>query len=253
MLIGQVLEKAKVDKTEVEIFLAHLLDKDRSFIKAFPEFKLGKRQTTKLKGFIKRRIKHEPLAYILGQKEFCGLNFKVDSRVMIPRPETEGLVAEVIAHVYAWPNRSAANYQGAARLTIVDVGTGCGNIAISLARAIPFAKIYAIEKDTAAYKVAKENIKTHQVEKNIELAKGDLLEPVGEPVDIIVANLPYIPNSRLPTLAPEIKDWEPKVALDGGTDGLELYRALFQQAPKVLKPTGLLFYELDGQTYKTVN
>jgi len=276
MLIGQVLERTKIDPVEVEIFLSYLLDKDRSFVKAFPEFKLGKRQTTKLKGFIKRRIKHEPLAYILGYKEFCGLNFKVDPRVMIPRPETEGLVAEVIAHVYARPNRSLRNppdnrgqYSRALRplrglrnrtshlehyqLTIVDVGTGSGNIAISLAKAIPFAKIFAVEKTATALRVAKENIRNHQVEGNVELIKGNLLEPIGEPVDIIVANLPYIPASRFPSLEPEISKWEPRIALDGGSDGLELYRSLFQQAPKVLKPSGMLFYELDGQTYKTVN
>jgi len=272
MLIGQVLQRAKIEPTEVEIFLSCLLGKDRSFIKAFPEFKLKKRQIAKLKEFIKRRKKSEPLAYILGYQEFCGHIFKVDGRVMIPRPETENLVAEVIKHVYAQPNRSlrnspaergqysralrplrglrnSADHWQADQLKIVDVGTGCGNIAICLAHAVPFAKIYAVEKDRQAYRLARENIADHIVSKQVELIVGDLLEPINEPVDIIAANLPYIPSSRFPTLEPEIRDWEPRVALDGGSDGLELYRCLFAQARRVLKPTSLIFYELDGQTY----
>ena len=250
MLISQVVQNAKVDQVEIEIFLSNLLGKDRSFIKAFPEFKLKKEQIEKLKEFLKRRVKNEPLAYILGHKEFCGLIFKVNPRVMIPRSETEELVTEVIKHVYRLPSRSKSNHLGVEPLTIVDVGTGCGNIATSLALAAPFAKIFAIEKDAAAFKVAKENIKNHRVEENVELIKGDLLEPIRQSVDIIVANLPYIPSSRFAGLAPEVTDWEPRGALDGGRDGLEVYRRLFQQAPNILKPSGRLFYELDGQVYR---
>jgi len=248
MLISQVFEKTKIDPTELEIFLCHLLGKDRSFVKAFPEFKLNENHVANLKEFIKRRTKHEPLAYILGYKEFCGLKFKVDHRVMVPRPETEELIREVISHIYAIPNRNRPNHWKYDPLKIVDVGAGCGNIAISLAKSAPFAKIFAIEKDPAAYELAKENIANHGVVNQIELILGNLLEPLTEQVDIIVANLPYIPRSRFASLAPEISKWEPRIALDGGDDGLVLYRKLFVQAKNALKKNGLLFYELDGKT-----
>jgi release factor glutamine methyltransferase len=248
MLIEKALRQTKVDPTEIEIYLSHLLGKDRSFIKAFPETKLNENHVVSLKEFIKRRSKHEPLAYILGYKEFCGLKFKVDSRAMIPRPETEELVREVISHVYAIPNRKAANHWEYCQLTIADIGTGSGNIAITVAKAAPFAKIFAVEKDASACELAKENIAAHQVEDQIELLQGDLLKPLKEPVDIIVANLPYIPKSRFPSLAPEISKWEPRVALDGGTDGLRFYRKLFVQAQDLMKQNGLLFYEIDGRT-----
>ncbi|OGY24037.1 MAG: protein-(glutamine-N5) methyltransferase, release factor-specific [Candidatus Woykebacteria bacterium GWB1_45_5] len=248
MLLSQVLNSTKIDSTEVEIFLAHLLGKDRSFVKAFPENSLNTDQTRLLKNFLKRRLKNEPLNYILGFKDFCGLRFKVDRRAMIPRPETEELVAEVIKHVYALPNRSLPNYFTKPSLTIVDVGTGCGNIAISLAKAIPFAKIYAIEKELRAWRLAKENISHHNVEDQVVLLRGDLLNPINEPADIIVANLPYIPTARIATLQPEIQGWEPREALDGGPDGLEHYRQLFKDATRVLRSGGHLFYELDGDT-----
>lgn len=249
MLIAKILQQSKIDPTEVEIFLSHLLRKDRSFIKAFPEQQLTEFQVGKLKEFTKRRAKHEPLAYILGYKEFCGLRFKIDRRAMVPRPETEDLVSQVVAHVYAVPNRNRANHWEYDQLTIVDVGTGSGNIAISLAKAIPFAQIFAVEKDHAAISLAEENIENHGVKRWVKLLKGDLLEPIKEPVDIVVANLPYIPRSRFAHLQPEVTRWEPRVALDGGKDGLEHYRRLFDQAPRVLKQTGLILYEVDGQTY----
>jgi release factor glutamine methyltransferase len=248
MLINQVFERASVYSTEIEIFLAHLLGKDRSFVKAFPETKLSNDQTRLLKRFLKGRLKNEPLNYILGYKDFCGLRFKIDRRAMIPRPETEELVAEVIKHVYALPNRERPNHFSTQTLTIVDVGTGCGNIAISLAKAAPFAKIYAVEKNLRAFRLAKENITYHGVEDQVILLRGDLLNPISEPIDIIVANLPYIPTARIASLQPEIRDWEPKIALDGGTDGLEYYRRLFSDATRLLRPGGHLFYELDGET-----
>ena len=164
MLISQVFEKTEIDPVELELLLSHLLGKDRSFVKAFPEFKLAEDHVANLKEFVKRHTKHEPLAYILGYKEFCGLKFKVDTRAMIPRPETEELVREIISHVYAIPNRKKTNYWKYDQLKIVDVGTGSGNIAITLAKAIPFAKIIAIEKDQDACDLAKENIAAHGLE-----------------------------------------------------------------------------------------
>jgi len=249
MLISDLFAQNSIDKTEIEILLANLLGKDRSFIKSYPDYKLDTNITLKLNNAINRRENNEPLFYILGYKDFCGLRFKVDGRALIPRPETEELVAQVLSYIYAFPNRKKANRISTAKLKIVDVGTGSGNIAISLAKAVPFAKIYAIEKDLKALDLAKENIAIHKVGKQVTLIKGELLKPIREKVDIIVANLPYIPSSRLVSLPPEIRNWEPKIALDGGTDGLELYRNLFPDAKRVLKPDGHLFHEFDGETF----
>ena len=249
MLIAKALQYDKIDSNEIEIFLSLLLRKDRSFIKAFPNFKLNDNRSLKLKQFIKRRAKGEPFAYILGFKEFCSLKFKVDKRVMVPRPETEELVNEVIKEVYALPNRNRKNHWEYDQLKIVDVGTGSGNIAISLAKAIPFAKIYAVEKDKKAIACAKRNIADHKLKKRINLLHGHLLEPIKETIDIVVANLPYIPSTKISALQPEIRNWEPMVSLDGGKDGQELYRELFIQAKNIIKPNGTLYYEVDGNTF----
>lgn len=248
MEIGKILEKAGLAINEVEIMLAHVLDKDRSFVKAFPEFKLHENQVSKLKEFIKRRMKNEPLAYIIGYQEFLDFKVKVDERVLIPRPETEALVSEVIGHVYSKPNRNKANLREIDVLTIVDVGTGSGNIAIGLAKAIPFAKIYGTDIDPKALELAKENSIQHNQER-VNLVLGNLLEPIEEEIDIIVANLPYIPTSRIKTLQKEVAKWEPKLALDGGKDGLALYRLLFKQAKEKLKRNGKIFYEVDGDIF----
>ncbi|MEX0621507.1 MAG: peptide chain release factor N(5)-glutamine methyltransferase [Candidatus Woykebacteria bacterium] len=249
MLIEAALQQSEIDLTEAEIILSHLLKRDRSFVKAFPNFRLKTGHATKLKEFVKRRAQSEPLAYILGYKEFCGLKIYVDKRVMVPRPETEDLVTEVIKQVYSIPNRNRKNHWKHDQLTIVDVGTGSGNIAIALAKAVPFAKIFATEIDNDAYNVAKQNISHHGLSKKISLLKGDLLESVTEKADFIVANLPYIPTTRLKKLQPEVSRWEPTIALDGGRDGLKIYRKLFDRAASVLKPNGLLFYEIDGDTF----
>lgn len=252
MLIKESLQQNKINPAEIEIFLAHLLNKDRSFIRAFPDFKLNDNRSLKLKQFIKRREKGEPFAYILGFKEFCGLKFKVDKRVMVPRPETEELVNKVIQDIYADTNRSGENYWKHKQIKIIDVGTGSGNIAISLAYAIPFAKIYAVEKDKKAFDLAKRNISDHKLKKRIHLLPGHLLDPIRqlvERVDIVVANLPYIPTTKIPTLQPEIRNWEPLISLNGGRSGQELYRELFFQAKDIIKAGGTLYYEVDGNTF----
>lgn len=249
MLIKETLEQKIIKPNEVEILLAYLLRKDRSFLKAFPEFKLSESRSEKLKQFIKRRAMGEPLAYILGFKEFYSLKFSVDKRVMIPRPETEELVNQVIKKVYSLPITNRKSHKHKNQIRIVDVGTGSGNIAISLARAIPFAKIYAVEKDKKAHSLAKRNIADHKLSDRINLIHGHLLEPIAETVDIVVANLPYIPRQRINTLQPEIRDWEPRIALDGGEDGLKLYRELFAKAKNIIKPGGYLYYEVDGNIF----
>jgi release factor glutamine methyltransferase len=168
---------------------------------------------------------------------------------MIPRTETEDLATAVIKFIYSMPKRKP-NSQ--ASLIIADVGTGSGNIAISLAKAVPFSRIIAIDKNSDALELAEENIHKHKVKKQVKLLQGDLLTPLQANVDIIVANLPYVPTSRLKTLEPEVIIWEPRIALDGGKDGFYWYRKLFNQAPKFLKSGGRIFYEMDGETHQRI-
>jgi release factor glutamine methyltransferase len=248
MEIGKLISKSKnIAPNEVEIFLSHLLQKDRSFIKAFPEFQLNDVQREVFADFIKRRAKGEPLAYILGYQDFFDLRLKVDRRVLIPRPETENLVLEVIKHVYSVPNRSKANGRDLDQLIIADVGTGSGNIAIALAKAVPMARVIATDIDPEALNLAEENIRRYQLSNQINLVLGHLIEPINQTVDIIVANLPYIPKPRLSKLQKEIRKFEPQIALDGGKDGLALYRQLFTQAKEKLATNGRIFYEVDGR------
>src|SRR3989344_8686401 len=163
-----------------------------------------------------------PKQYRQGWVEFYKLKLKVDERVLIPRPETELLVDEVINFV----NRQSDIDN---RYTIIDLGTGSGCIAISLAKNLPKARIFATDISDEALEVAKANAKLNKVEKRIFFLKSDLLNEVTGSPDVIVANLPYIPRGSIPSLNPSVKDFEPWLALDGGSDGFDLYRRLFQQ------------------------
>jgi len=240
MTIREALEDSKLDELEVEIILASLLNKDRSFIYAHPEYRLAHSVLNKLTNRLRRRSKGEPLAYILGYKEFYGLKFFVDKHVLIPRPETETLVDETLS----WIKK-----QGLTSQVICDVGTGSGCIAISLAKHLPSARIYAIDLSKTALEVAKKNAKLHGVAEKIIFLQGNLLLSLPEKVDILVANLPYIPTKSISSLQTEIRDWEPKEALDGGPDGMALYDSLFEQSKLKLKPHGIVFYECDGQIH----
>ncbi len=245
MKIPEALKSSKFDKTEAEIILADLLGKDRSYIIAHPEYNLSKGQMLSFTNKLKRREKHEPLAYILGYKEFYGLKFFIDSRVLIPRPETEKLIDETIAFVNkTFPKK---------KIKIADVGTGSGCIAITLARLVPAAKIYAVDVDEEALVVARKNSTYHKTNGKITFLKGGLLSPLPKNIDIIVANLPYIPTGKIGGLQPEITKWEPKVALDGGADGMDLYQDLFKHVNSYLNLEGVIFYEFDGKIYQKRN
>ncbi len=171
-----------------------------------------------------RRLRHEPLAYILGRREFYGLTFEVGPGVLVPRPETETLVEAALAAIREHPN--------ARRLVrVADVGTGSGAIAISLAKHAPTAKVFALDASTEALAIAGRNARRLGVLERIVLLAGDLLEAISEPLDVVVANLPYIPTSELDALPEAIRAYEPRMAVDGGEDGLDLYRRLFEQLP----------------------
>jgi release factor glutamine methyltransferase len=184
---------------------------------------------------LERRLSGEPSAYITGHREFYGLDFRVNPSVLIPRPESELLVETALDIA---KNRPLS--------IIADIGTGSGAIAISLALGLPRAKIYATDISAAALEVALANCRQHGVSGRVRLLEGNLLEPLPEPVDIIVANLPYVSQSEL---APR---FEPPLALDGGTDGTKIIEQLCQQVGGKLKAGGWLLLEIGQGQRATV-
>ena len=187
---------------------------------------------------IRRRASREPLQYVLGSQEFFGLDFLVNSDVLIPRPESELLVADTIALLSSHR-----------KPIILDIGTGSGCLAISLAVYLNHAMIVASDRSILALRMAQRNTKKHGVSSQILWVTGDLLAPllsgglVGK-VSAIIANLPYISHAEWDRLSPDVKEFEPRLALDGGPDGLDVYRCLLKQAPEVLAPNGFVLIEL---------
>ena len=225
-------------RLEAEVLVMNVMRMARQNIFAEQEAEVSPQQQSALDSFLERRLDREPLAYILGQREFYGISVMVTPAVLIPRPETEGLVEHALF--------MALMGMESTELTIADVGTGSGAIAINLAIHLPAAKIFAVDVDDAVLDVASFNIRAHGVPDRVSLAIGDLLDAVPEPVDLIVANLPYIPTDRIPTLQPEVQK-EPRLALDGGPDGLDLVRRLLTQAEDKLKDHGIILLELDPE------
>ena len=173
---------------------------------------------------LRRRMAREPLAYVLGRREFHGLTFEVGPGVLIPRPETETLVEAALAAARAHPR--------ARRLVrVADVGTGCGAVAIAVARRLPAARVLATDASTEALAWAGRNRARLGPADRVVLLAGDLLEPIAEPLDVVAANLPYVPTEEYERLPPEIRAGEPRMAVDGGEDGMEPVRRLAEQLP----------------------
>ncbi len=225
-------------RLEAEVMVMNVMQMFRQDLFSQQETQVSPQQEGDLDLIVQRRLKREPLAYILGYREFYGINLLVNPSVLIPRPETESLIEHALF--------MSLMGMETAELVIADVGTGTGAIAINLAIHIPAARIYAVDNADPVLDVASYNIRAHNVADRVHLLSGNLLEPLPEPVDLIVANLPYIPTSRIPTLQPEIQ-WEPVRALDGGADGLDQIRTLLHQAPEKLKPHGIILLELDPE------
>ena len=203
---------------------------------------LDEAAAARFEAYLQRRLAHEPSAYITGHREFYGLDFLVTPDTLIPRPETETLVDAAIELV----TRRAVGAQHAPPLLIADVGAGCGAIAVALA--LPDATVYALDASPAALAVVAANARRHGVADRVACRQGDLLTPLDAAVDLIVANLPYVKTDDWRDLAPEVRDHEPRLALDGGADGLDLIRRLLAQAPAYLRPGGGLCLEFgDGQ------
>jgi len=182
---------------------------------------------------VERRAAREPLAYIVGTREFWGLDFEVSPAVLIPRPSTE-LIVEIV--LQRFPDRAAP-------LSIADVCTGCGCIGVALAHERPAARIIATDISADAVTIARRNAARHGVGDRIDVRRTDLLDGVGGPLDAIVANPPYVEDRAAPSLQPEVRHHEPALALFGGVDGLGVVSRLVAEAPSRLSPDGLLVFE----------
>ena len=218
------LERARCDspRLDAELLMAHSLHLTRTQLYARCHQVLSTSQEDVFAALVERRAAREPLAYIVGHKEFYRHDFVVDRRVLIPRPETEHLVEQALAEVRRWaPN-------GPFRL--VDVGAGSGAIAVSLAVALPGVHVLAADASPEALAVAADHVRRHRAEGRVQLVQSDLLDSVPGPLDLICANLPYISAAEWPDLAPEITRFEPKTALLAGPDGLDAIRRLIAQA-----------------------
>lgn len=220
---------------DAELLLLHTLALPRTAIYAHADRHLTSHEQLLYTALIDRRLAHEPIQYILGTQEFFGLALRVTPATLIPRPETELLVEAVLSHL---PPRQP--------ISLADVGTGSGAIAIALATHLPEARITAIDLSEAALRIARENAQTHGVLDRICFVHADLLAdvaPPSHPLDAIVSNPPYIPERDRPTLHPQVREHEPSTALFAGTDGLDIYRRLIPQAALALAPEGLLAME----------
>ena len=245
------LEAAGIDEAfaDAELLVFHAANMDR--IDAYvnnPAVKSS--DSARVRRLLQRRLKGEPIQYIVGQIEFLGLTIKVGRGVLIPRPETELLVEEAIKAVMrnkisvASKEKNALRVTQRASLSVLDLCTGSGCIALSLAKEFPDAEVYGTDLSKEALVYAKKNAKANDI-KNVTFLQGSLFEPVkGKAYDLITANPPYIRRSELETLQREIRDWEPISALDGGEDGMDFYRTILSSADQFLNPGGSLFLEL---------
>ncbi len=241
-------ETARLD---AEVLLAHTLQVNRSWLYAHPERRLLPEEVETFESLVIRRARHEPVAYLVGHKSFYGLDFTVDRRVLIPRPETEVLVEHAL-EVLDWHRARNEQADTGRKLRVADVGTGCGAIAVTLAVKRPDVLVYALDVSEDALAVAAQNVQRYDVGDRVTLLQGDLLAPLPEPVELIIANLPYVPESDWNTLAPDITQYEPRLALDGGPDGLALIDRLLAQASLWLLPRGVILLEIGRDQGKPV-
>jgi release factor glutamine methyltransferase len=231
------LSKAGCDtpSLDAELLLAHSLTKDRAWLYAYPQKSVDPDQLRTFLDLIRRREQREPVAYLIGHKEFFCLEFEVNRHVLIPRPETE-LLVETALQIFDCNSK----------IDIVDVGTGSGCIAIALAKHLPRAKLLAIDVSNQALHLAQQNARRHHLADRITFLSGDVLEPLAGSVDLIVSNPPYVSQLELAagSTSPEVSRYEPRLALDGGDDGLDTIRQLLSQAKEKLNAGGVLLIEI---------
>jgi release factor glutamine methyltransferase len=232
-------EGVSTPRLDAEVLLASTLACDRVGLYTHFDQPLHPEELAQFKGLIQRRLRREPLAYIIGKQEFWSLDFQVTPDVLIPRPETELLVDEVLKIL-------SQQVQRGENLRILEIGTGSGAISVSLAKEFPSASYVATDLSEKALRIAKENALQNGVHGQILFLQGDLFHPLDSDwrFELILTNPPYIPQGHFPSLEPEVRDFEPRLALDGGIDGLEFFRRVFREIGSFLNPGGWFLSEI---------
>lgn len=227
-------------RLEAELLLAHVLDASKQDLILHPDRELTDTQEKQFEQLIQRRCRKEPVAYILGHREFWSLEFVVNPHVLIPRPETEGIIEQLLKRA------GAASRERELRL--LDIGTGSGNLAVVVAVEFPKARITAMDRSAETLSVAQKNAGNHQVADRIEFIQRDMMFPWELSdhggYDFILSNPPYIASQEMAHLMPDVRDYEPRAALEGGPDGLVCYRRIVPEAYDHLKPEGRLILEV---------
>ena len=244
-------------RLDAEVLLAYVLGLSRAGLFARLHNDLPKEDIVRFHQLLHRRLQREPLQYITGVQEFWSLEFRVTPEVLIPRQETE-LVVETTLRLLGEDRKSNVKSQKSKfqnpspnpelqTLRLLDIGTGSGCIAIALAKELPNAEVWATDISNTALTVAQDNAQQHNVTERLHFLQGDLFTPLqhqGLTFDLIVSNPPYIVHDDIPLLQPEVGNWEPHRALDGGSDGLDFYRRLLHESPNYLWPGGYLVLEI---------
>lgn len=222
-------------RLDAEILLSYVLHCPRIQLYVQYDRQLTEEERSRLRALVRRRAAKEPVAYLVGKREFFGLDFQVTSDVLIPRPDTETLVVALLDGLKDYP---AAE--------VIELGVGSGAISVASAVQNDGLKIHAVDLSPQAIKIAEQNAGRHEVATRMTFYEGDLFAPLPEDlqVDAIVSNPPYVQTAELDQLDADVKDHEPRLALDGGEDGLEIVRRIIADAPRYLKSNGLLLLEL---------
>jgi release factor glutamine methyltransferase len=227
-------------KASAEFLLRQILGVSKTYLISYPNRKLNFVQEAKFRRWVGKRANHQPVWYITGKIEFYGQDFFVNKNVLIPRPETEIILEKVIKKSFGIRNKS-----------ILDVGTGSGAIVLTLAKKLPGNKYFASDLSPEALKVARKNAKNLKLQ--VEFKEGDLFGPwVGQKFDLVLANLPYVPHEDMNTLAYDLIHYEPRLALDGGVEGLEVYKRFFEELPDFLNKKAKVYCEIGDKQGQAV-
>ena len=221
------------ERREASSLLGFVLQKDAAFLIAHPEYALTESEGAAFANVVDRRSRHEPFQYITGRQEFYGLDFEVSPDVLIPRPETETLVEEAIALL-----------SEARSPTFLEVGVGSGCLSVSILHEVETATAVGVDISQDALAVATRNAEKHGATSRLALRQGNVFDGIGQVFDLIVSNPPYIPDSQLESLQAEVGQFEPRSALFGGPDGLDIVRRIIDEAPAFLKPHCFLLIEI---------
>lgn len=250
--MSEAFTRNKLDSPRLfaELLLAHVFGCDRLKLYMDADRQASELERQTLRELVGRALKNEPVQYLVGEAWFYGLPFHVDRRVLVPRPSTETIIEQVLQHARAEPGFGGKSGEG---VCFADIGTGSGAISLVLLKNMPEARALAIDISADALEVARRNAQRHSLTDRVEFLQGDLLAPLedhptGRDLHYLVSNPPYIPDNEWDAVEPNVKDYEPHGALRGGADGLTFVRPLLSEAPRYIRPRGLLLIEIAAAT-----